>query len=60
MSEQGLSAMEVEQLHRNCAEIADLSDGLKDLIGPALEGDSKVTVMACILNRIIALAEEFI
>lgn len=57
---EGLSAMEVEQLHRNCSEIADLADGLKDMLQPALEGNSMYSVTKCILDKVIALAEEFI
>ena len=55
-----LTGMELDQLHQNCSEIADLADGLKEILGTAFEGDSKATVITVILNQIISLAEEFV
>ena len=55
-----LTTLELEQLHHNCAEIADLADGLKEILGTAFKGDSKATVITVILNHIISLAEVYV
>ena len=57
---EGLTSLEIDQLHRNCSEIADLADGLKEILGTAFEGDSKATVITVILNHIISLAEVYV
>ena len=57
-----LTGLELDQLHQNCSEIADLADGLKEIMTELIENkfNSKTTaVVNTILNRIIALAEEY-
>lgn len=65
MSEQreGLTALELDQLHKNCTEIADLADGLKEILTELVENTSNTKALAVInisLSRIITLAEEYI
>ena len=64
MSEQiGLTSLELDQLHKNCTEIADLADGLKEILTELVENTSNTKALAVInisLSRIITLAEEYI
>ena len=63
MSEQiGLTSLELEQLHQNCSEIADLADGLKEIITELVENTANtksVMVSRAVLDKIVALAEVY-
>ncbi len=64
MSEQreGLTALELDQLHKNCTEIADLADGLKEIITELVENTANtksVMVIRAVLDKIVALAEVY-
>lgn len=63
MSEQiGLTSLELEQLHQNCSEIADLADGLKEIITELVENTANtksVMVIRAVLDKIVALAEVY-
>lgn len=63
MSEQiGLTSLELEQLHQNCSEIADLADGLKEIITELVENTANtksVMVIRTVLDKIVALAEVY-
>ena len=61
MSEQtGLTSLELEQLHQNCSEIADLADGLNSMLAQMLDGQSEGIVVDCVLKKIVELAEVFV
>lgn len=58
-----LTGLELDQLHQNCSEIADLADGLKEILTELVENTSNTKALAVInisLSRIITLAEEYI
>ena len=57
-----LTGLELDQLHQNCSEIADLADGLKEIITELVENTSNtksVMVIRTVLDKIVALAEEY-
>ena len=57
-----LTGLELDQLHKNCTEIADLADGLKEIITELVENTANtksVMVIRTVLDKIIALAEEY-
>lgn len=58
-----LTTLELEQLHQNCAEIADLADGLKEILTELVENSANVKMTAIVrlaLDRITRLSEEYV
>ena len=58
-----LTTLELEQLHQSCTEIADLADGLKEILTELVEnsGNAKMTaVVRLALDRITRLAEVYV
>lgn len=58
-----LTSLELEQLHQICAEIADLADGLKEILTELVENSENAKMTAVVrlaLDRITRLAVEYI
>ena len=58
-----LTGLELDQLHQNCSEIADLADGLKEILTELVENSANAKMTAVVrlaLDRITRLAEEYI
>ena len=58
-----LTSLELEQLHQSCAEIADLADGLKEILTELVENSANAKMTAVVrlaLDRITRLAVEYI
>lgn len=58
-----LTTLELEQLHQSCAEIADLADGLKEILTELVENSANAKTAAIVrlaLDRITRLAEVYV
>ena len=58
-----LTGLELDQLHQNCSEIADLADGLKEILTELVENSANAKMTAVVrlaLDKITRLAEEYI
>lgn len=50
----------MDKIHKNCAEIADLAQGLSNVLENVLDGQSEYQICELTLHRIMELADEFV
>ena len=50
---------ELEQMHLDVAEIADLAEGIREILGLISDGLHEVVVLELALKRIIDLADKY-
>ena len=54
-----MNEQELEQMHRDAAEIADLAEGIREILGLIGDGLPEAGVLELALKRIIEIADQY-
>lgn len=54
-----MNEQELEQMHRDVAEISDLAEGIREILGLIGDGLSEAVVLELALKRIIDIADKY-